>query len=360
MRKIIFWFHLALGLAAGLVIAWMAATGIVLAFQPLATQWAVGSLATVVPPADTPRLDLDALLGKLREKEGRLPSQFTVRNDPRAAAVAAFGRERTVYVDPYTGEERGEAPARLGAFFATVEHLHRWFALEEPRRDIGKAVTHAAALCFAALIAGGLFLWWRGRSFRLKRGLQGKARDWSLHNVCGFWASPFLLLLALTGVILAYPWANALLFRLAGSPVPPPQERKGFGGNGGGGGGEPVELHAEVWLAAAQAQVPGWQSVSLRLPPRGGKVTLSITEPSPWTPHPVSQLAVDAESGEVVKWEPYAGQSLGRRLRGWVRPLHTGEAFGLPGALVNVLSALAALILVWTGFALSWRRFTRR
>lgn len=361
MRTIIFWSHLVLGLTAGLVIAWMAATGTILAFQPLATEWAAGDLATVPAHDGEQRLDLDALLAGLREKEGRLPSQLTLRNDPRAAAVASFGRERTVYVDPYTGEERGDAPARIGAFFGTVEHLHRWFALSDGKpREVGRTIVGAACLLFSLIVVGGLILWWRGRRFALQRGLRGKARDWSLHNVFGLWASPVLLLISLTGIIMAYPWANALLFRAAGSPVP--QERRGgmgggFGSHREGGGEDPPEFHAEAWLASAQAEVPAWQAITLRLPPRGGKGTVSIVEPSPWMPHPTSQLTVDAETGEVQKWEPYAGQNLGRRLRGWVRPLHTGESFGWPGALVNAAAALAALLLVWTGFALSWRRF---
>lgn len=39
-----------------------------------------------------------------------------------------------------------------------------------------------------------------------------------------------------------------------------------------------------------------------------------------------------------------------------IRP-GTGAAFGLPGKVVATLATAASLVLVWTGFALSWRRF---
>jgi uncharacterized iron-regulated membrane protein len=56
----------------------------------------------------------------------------------------------------------------------------------------------------------------------------------------------------------------------------------------------------------------------------------------------------------------FAHQNLGRRLRMYARFLHTGELFGVIGQTIAVLSTLCAILLVWTGFALAWRRFVRR
>jgi uncharacterized iron-regulated membrane protein len=48
---------------------------------------------------------------------------------------------------------------------------------------------------------------------------------------------------------------------------------------------------------------------------------------------------------------------MGRRLRAWVRPLHTGEAGGLPGQTIALVASAGGGVLVWTGLALAWRRF---
>jgi uncharacterized iron-regulated membrane protein len=40
-----------------------------------------------------------------------------------------------------------------------------------------------------------------------------------------------------------------------------------------------------------------------------------------------------------------------------MRFLHTGEALGWPGKLLAALASLGGAFLVWTGFALAWRRF---
>jgi uncharacterized iron-regulated membrane protein len=50
-------------------------------------------------------------------------------------------------------------------------------------------------------------------------------------------------------------------------------------------------------------------------------------------------------------------QNLGRRLRMYARFLHTGELFGLIGQTLAALCTLTTLILIWTGFALTFRRF---
>jgi uncharacterized iron-regulated membrane protein len=120
----------------------------------------------------------------------------------------------------------------------------------------------------------------------------------------------------------------------------------------------PAGLDAR-WQRAEQ-QVPGWVAISLRMPPRpDGPLTFVIQEPVGWHPAPRSQLVLDGSTGEVVKWEPFAGQNLGRRLRAWVRPLHTGEAGGIAGQAAAALASAGATVLVWTGLSLAWRRLFR-
>ena len=52
-------------------------------------------------------------------------------------------------------------------------------------------------------------------------------------------------------------------------------------------------------------------------------------------------------------------QSAGQQARSWLRWIHTGEAGGLFGQLVAMLASAAAVMLAWTGIALTLRRFAR-
>jgi uncharacterized iron-regulated membrane protein len=74
-------------------------------------------------------------------------------------------------------------------------------------------------------------------------------------------------------------------------------------------------------------------------------------------PHLRSTLTLDRQTAEVVKWETFAGFSTGRQMRTWLRFIHTGEAGGFVGQTIAGIASAGACVLVWTGLALSWRRF---
>jgi uncharacterized iron-regulated membrane protein len=69
-----------------------------------------------------------------------------------------------------------------------------------------------------------------------------------------------------------------------------------------------------------------------------------------------STLTLNRATGEVVSFEAFADQSLGRRLRSISRFAHTGEVLGLPGQTIAGLATAGSVVLVWTGIALSLRR----
>jgi uncharacterized iron-regulated membrane protein len=70
-----------------------------------------------------------------------------------------------------------------------------------------------------------------------------------------------------------------------------------------------------------------------------------------------STLTLDRASAAVVSYEAFSDQSLGRRLRSISRFAHTGEVLGLPGQTIAGLVTAGAVVLVWTGIALTLRRF---
>jgi uncharacterized iron-regulated membrane protein len=159
-------------------------------------------------------------------------------------------------------------------------------------------------------------LWFRG-------GLQGKARNWNWHNTAGIWSALPLLLITVSGVIMSYPWANNLLYKMAGSPVP----------------------QANAQSRTAVAERPPQRARSA-----GGGVGLD------GQPNKRAQLTLDRATGEVIRWEPFSSQTLGRRLRSYARFGHTGEAAGLPGQIVAAFASMGGALLVWTGISLALRR----
>ena len=352
-RKIIFWTHLCVGITAGLVILNSAVTGTLLAFEPQIVDFAERGVRRVVPPPSGERWGIDALVAKARETEpDRIPNGVTVKSDPAASVAVNFGKETGVrYLNPYTGEVLGKDSWIHGALHE-VQDWHRWLW----SREIGKVITGAADILFFLLAVSGIYLWWPNKVFHFEGKLQGKARDWNWHNVIGFWCAPLILITTITGAAMSYQWANDFLYRAAGSEPPVVQKMPEKPKTAG------TLPFLDPFLEKAGQQVPGWVSINLRLPQKeGAPVTASIQEPAPWwVMSPRSQLSLDPKTAETVKWEPYSEQSAGRKWRTYAKYLHTGQAGGVAGQFLMCLSAIGITVMVWTGFALAWRRFFKQ
>jgi uncharacterized iron-regulated membrane protein len=373
LRKVLFWSHLFAGVVAGGIIFVMSLTGFALMYEHQLVEYAERDVREVVPPgSNVQRLALDELVTRAREQNpGAEPTGVVLRSDAAASVAVSFGRDGATFVDPYTGTVLGKG-SKLHDWFHDVIDWHRWLGMEGEGRATGRAITGSCNLAFFWLAITGVYLWWP-RSWRWRAlkpsllfntRLRGKARDWNWHNVIGFWSSSVLVILTLTGAVMSYQWANDLLYTLTGSE-PPPRAQATSSAQARRAEREEPEPRApgaslDAFLARAEQRVPRWVTMMIRLPRGAGPVTVLIQEQR--APHIFarSQLLLNRATAQVVKWEPYANASLGRKLRVWVRGLHTGEALGFPGQTLAGLASLGGCFLVWTGWAMAWRRFRYR
>jgi uncharacterized iron-regulated membrane protein len=411
LRSVLFWIHLVAGTVAGIVILVMSVTGTLLTFQQSVLQIIERSQRFVAVPSGADRLGVDVLLERVRAASpGAQPTTLTLTSDPAASAMVALGTQGTMFVNPYTGEILGVGSVRARGFYRSVTNWHRWLAVEGEHRATARAITGACNAAFLVLAVTGAYLWWP-RQWTAKHvfavtlfrpGLRGKARDFNWHNVIGFWSSPVLIVLTLTGMVISYPWASNLVYTLTGSPRPVAAGRGGGpagsaaeGQRGRGGAGaaprgaerqsgdrrEPATAAAanqdhgarthqaepagavtvaslESLVARAEQRLPTWRTMIVRLPARpGGPVSFSMSDREHWNSFARSTLALNGASGAESSWEPYAQASSGQKLRGWMRFAHTGELGGRLGELVAGLASAGGAFLVWTGISLALRRF---
>ena len=185
--------------------------------------------------------------------------------------------------------------------------------------------------------------------------LLGKARNFNWHNVIGFWTSLILIILTATAVVMSYQWANNLVYTMTGNEIPKGQQRPP---NPRGEEKEAPENLPEntedLWTKAEN--LTNWQSISLRLPITK-EANFTVDEGIYWNKFGRSNLTLDAESGEIIKWETYGEQNAGRQLRSWVRFTHTGETGGILGQFIGFIACIGGAFLVWTGFSLALRHF---
>lgn len=376
-RNVIFWIHLSCGIATGLVVLMMSATGVLLTFERQITAW-FDELDYTIPASPAQRFPVTGLLANTRDYVPDInPASLTVSSDPTIPVIIRLNRDHSLYLNPYTGEVLGEGAQGIRDFFHAVTGWHRWFNAEGEARGTARAVTGVCNLVFLFLVASGMYLWlprrlkWpfiRGVLFFNPAANTGKARDYNWHHVFGIWSSVPLLVVIATAVVFSYPWANALVFRSVGEePVrrsmhgPGPetgirvQNRRRPDPTGNRVSGTALPL--DELLLRATNQLDNWKTITM-LDPGGtvDNVSFSIDQGTGGQPQKRHQLTLNRASGEVVKWEPFNSLSPGRRLRAYIRFLHTGEALGIPGQTIAGLVSLTSLIMVWTGLALAYRR----
>src|SRR5690242_19101653 len=103
---------------------------------------------------------------------------------------------------------------------------HRYLGMSGESRGAGRAATGASNLGFLLLGMTGLCLWWpkqlAARFLKpivwFRRTSTGLAREFNWHNTIGFSCLPAIVIMTASGVVMSYPWANALVYRLTGSP----------------------------------------------------------------------------------------------------------------------------------------------
>lgn len=405
-RTILFWCHLVTGVCVALVVLIMSVTGVLLTYEKQMLAWAdTRAVQVPAPAAGAQRLPVDVLMQRVAQAETGTPTTVAWLAGENAPVRVAFGREKTVYVDPYTGTVLGQGAQKMRGFFRFVTDWHRWLGQSGDARDRGKAITGAANLGFLFLVLSGLWLWWPRTWTRaavrnvtmFRSGLRAKARDFNWHNVIGFWSFVPLAIVVASATVISYPWASNLVYRVVGEEPPAPSgggaggsggpggaqaraggaagagerggrdsrgeggagERSGRGGRGeNGAGDENLLAGVDPLVAVAQQKVDGWRTISMTMPKEAdAPVVFNIDRGSGGQPQKRASLTLDRATGAEVKWEPFAAGSTGRKLRSILRFAHTGEVLGLPGQTIAGLVSLGAVVLVWTGLALSLRRF---
>ncbi len=420
-RKALFWLHLSLGIVSGIIIAMLCGTGAILAFEKEILAWVDRDQLQVDIPIDATRLSIDELYAAARSAEPDTTfSSIETQADSSKAWKLTVGRGDFRYLNPYTGEIAEPASKSWKPFFSFNLRLHRWLVQSGDSRAIGKHITGAANLAFIGLGLSGLYLWfprtlvWRlfKNNLLFSKKAKGKNRDYNWHNVFGFWALIPILIMAITGSVFSYGWSRDLANKLLGpslsrAPLQSDQEisrrgrplsledryasaqgwsddwssitlplASGRGRRGGpgaantergtGGGSEQAVQRGHNHRARGQGEVAAGNhghghshggSGQSRGSGRGSSGTISIKEKGQWFPLSPSRLLMNPRNGEILASSDVKEWTFRQKIRASIRGMHTGEAGLLPGKIIAFLGCAAGLMLVYTGFALSWRRF---
>src|SRR5439155_21542874 len=136
-----------------------------------------------------------------------------------------------------------------------------------------------------------------------RSGLEGRAREFNWHNAIGFWSCVPLIVIVTCSLVMSYSWANNLVFRLSGSPVPAPNtSARQADRNRRAGTLDANELNFPS--ARAENKIPGWRTISFRMPaPSDQNASFTIDAGDGGRPDKRAQLLLRRSSGEEARWE---------------------------------------------------------
>lgn len=372
LRVVFLKLHLYLGLWFGLLFVLLGLTGTAIAWRDEIDTALNPDLLVASGPAPFPatpamaQAAADRLLGdpaygkpNLLMLPAHADGVFTAWY-PLKGPDAGLGRSRQVMIDPATLQIKGERDWGVPglsrrALMPTLFHLHRYLLAGET----GKTITGVAGMVLLFTVIFGIVLWWpklKARAWlqavRITHGGSWPRFNYSLHRAGGIFAAPVLAIIAFSGWYLNLPkWvtpivASVMTVTPPGKPVSAPHAPDA----------KPLGV-AEV-VRVAQAEYPGALVTRVGFPRKAGdayEVRLRQAD------------EVRQDSGATRLWlDAFTGRRLGVRdpkdapsgdtFLNWMFPLHTGEAFGVPGRAFITAFGLTPLIFAVTGVLIWWKR----
>lgn len=366
VKKLVGKLHLWLGLASGTLVFIVAITGCILAFEQ-EIKTVLRPYQYIEPVANGTQL-LPSRLKAIAEKEivGK-PAKAVVYGGPNHSATVSFYGTAPdyyyqVYVNPYTGKILKVQDEEVD-FFHFILHGHYYLWLPEA---IGQPIVAYGTLVFTILLITGLILWWpkklskanRDKSFTVKWKAKWRRVNYDLHNVPGFYALFFALVLALTGLIFGVEWfANSVYWVTTGGKAAPALALTLSDTTAVRQHKSPIDV---VWrqLSVRKPQTAG---IYISCPEKASETIFAFVNYKPGTYHHLDYYTFDQHTLKIIKGEgPYSGTydkaSFGDKLRRMNYDIHTGAILSLPGKILAFCASLVCASLPVTGFIIWWGR----
>ncbi|MGD9835669.1 MAG: PepSY-associated TM helix domain-containing protein, partial [Piscinibacter sp.] len=216
--------------------------------------------------------------------------------------------------------------------------------------DAGRWAVGGLGALLAASLLTGVWLWWptpvqRAAAWRLKRGAGRPRQVFDLHRLGGIYPLLLTALLALTGVVLAWPEVIEPAVARLSPPltVVPPRAEPPYA--------DAAFIGIDAALHRARERFPQGVPRWIDTPePATGAYRIRLQQPGePSERFPRTLVWIDAWRGDVLAVRDARVQGAGDTLLAWVHPLHNGEAFGLPGRLLVCAAGFVPLLLAITG-----------
>jgi uncharacterized iron-regulated membrane protein len=201
----------------------------------------------------------------------------------------------------------------------------------------------------------GIILWWpkrksdRKRSFTIKWNGRWRRVNYDLHNVLGFYATAIALILAITGLAIAFNWMDKGIYTVSNLGRSYPAEHLVSKSDTSGMKKKTISV---IDIAFARSQALSPQAEMFLITDDAGKISpISVTAYAQSLHYGHSDMYdFDRYSGKLIKQLPYTQKSTGMKMNDLNYDIHVGQAMGLVGKILAFLASLICASLPVTGF----------
>lgn len=347
--------HLYLGLALGAILSVIGITGSLLVFY-IEFDEILNPELVIQNREQLPRLPYEAVFRALRQTEPDRQHawRLEIPNHPQRLITARYYKPQEtkhenfapllVAVNPYSGEII--AKRFWGQFAMTwLYDLHYTLLLGQN----GKIVMAVFGFLLMVSLLSGVYLWWPPlhkllSALTFKKSASRERLNYDLHKIGGIYSLILLIMLALTGIALEVPeYINPIIE--AFSPrhkMPKPESATPA---------VDTRISIDQAVSAAQQLFPEARLCWIETPDgETGSFRINLRQPGePGRRFPKTNIWVDQYSGRILAINAPQQNSAGDSIVTWLHPLHSGEAFDLPGRWLVFLSGLACPLLFITG-----------
>ncbi|HEY0244757.1 MAG TPA: PepSY-associated TM helix domain-containing protein, partial [Mucilaginibacter sp.] len=274
------------------------------------------------------------------------------KNRP-AAVLATLPKQGLLYIylNPYTGAITHTENPQYN-FFTIVEYIHLYLLLPA---KAGALVVGIAVLLFVVIMITGIILWWpkrktdRKRSFTIKWNGRWRRVNYDLHNVLGFYATSVAIILAITGLSMAFDWVREGIYTSVNLGKSYPTEK--------------IEPKSDSLLRVTTIVKPAMDKAFLFAQHQSPQAQMFLIYDNVALAGTVSITAYakslhfyksdiydfDKYNGKLLRALPFAYKSPGMKMNDMNYDLHVGQVLGITGKIIAFLASLISASLPITG-----------
>lgn len=365
LKKIVRKIHLYLGLASGLVVFIIAITGCCWVFQAEITQMIDGDRA--VKPGNRPFItpgEAKALASAIYPGRQIHGTAYGRATDPIEVIFYEAEPEfyHSVYLNPYSGDVLDTKDHREGFFWFVLKgHLYLWLP-----RVIGTHIAGYGTMIFVVMLITGIILWWPKRTKNLKQRVRFKwnpmtgwrRKNFDLHTVVGFYVSVFALVIAFSGLIMAFNWIYFVTYKAWGGDkapqfiIPTNVSKKTSYGEG--------KAPIDQLFPLLAAEYPDYQSFEFHYPATDSSSIYVEISSQKGVYFNSDYRFFDQYTLEEIEtpgiYGTYDNASVADKMIRMNYDIHVGAIGGLPGKILAFLISLVTSSLPVTGVLLWWGR----